>query len=89
MMGRGRALPPAEIAADWHERVYAPVVEGLRGMGGALPDLTEGDLFLELYRRRRDRFAEQGCPSLTEIVAEVRPQPARRWWAPWRRRRRS
>ena len=87
MMDRGRALAPAEIAADWYDRVYAPVVDGLRREGRAFPDQTEGDVFLELHRRRRDRYAEHGCPSLTETVAEVRAEPAgRRWWAPWRRR---
>ncbi|HEX6208052.1 MAG TPA: hypothetical protein VF058_06780, partial [Actinomycetota bacterium] len=86
MMGLGRALDPAEVAEDWYERVYAPVVQGLRREGIALPDLTEGDLFLELYRRRRDRFAEQGCPSLSETIPELTPEPARPWWAPWRRR---
>ena len=87
MMDRGRALAPAEIAADWYDRVYAPVVDGLRREGGAFPDQTEGDVFLELHRRRRDRYAEQGCPSLTETIAEARAEPAgRRWWARWRRR---
>ncbi len=44
---------------------------------------TEGDLFLDLYRRRRDRFAECGCPPLEETVSEARvlgPQP---WWVRW------
>lgn len=81
MLERDRSLPPPEIAADWYNHIYAPVMEAVRreADGGQ----TEGDLFLALYRRRRDRYAECGCPPLEETVSEARvlgPQP---WWVRW------
>lgn len=81
MLQRDRSLPPLEIADHWYDHIYAPVTEAVRREvdGGQ----TEGDLFLDLYRRRRDRYAEGGCPPLEEIVSEARvlePQP---WWVRW------
>lgn len=84
MLKRDRALPPSEIAADWYEKVYAPVVDAVRRERAAPDGHTEGDLFLQLYRRRRDRYAECGCPPLEETVAEAIDRPSkprwRRWW---------
>lgn len=84
MMIRGRVLDPADVAADWYDRVYAPVVDAVSRERGVPSGQTEGDVFLELHRQRRDRYAERGCPSLTEVVAETGAGPARRW-LPWRR----
>jgi hypothetical protein len=81
-----RVLPPPEIAVDWYERVYAPVTEEVRRETVPGNGQTEGDFFLQLYRLRRDRYAERGCPALEEIVAEamVRPsKPWARWWHRW------
>ena len=50
-------LPPAEeVAADWHDAVWAPGVAALRdaGLPEAFPYKTEADLFLWVYERRRD-----------------------------------
>jgi hypothetical protein len=83
MLDRGRALQSADIAADWYDHIYAPVEEAVRREGAASQEQTEGDLFLQLYRRRRERYAECGCPPLEETVSQVpaRPKP---WWVRWR-----
>ena len=86
MRKQNRVLPPSEIAADWYERVYAPVTDGIRRETAAPSGETEGDLFLQLYRGRRERYAESGCPSLEEIVADAMVSPSRpwaRWWTRW------
>ena len=85
MRKQDRALPPSEIAADWYERVYAPVMDEVRRETVTRNDQTEGDLFLQLYRRRRARYAANGCPSLEETVAEALGRPSKRW--PWWNRR--
>lgn len=81
-----RVLPPPEIAADWYERVYAPVTDEIRREKATLNGQTEGDFFLHLYRRRRASYAEKGCPALEEIVAEAMVRPSNpwvRWWNRW------
>src|SRR5919106_6792826 len=54
MLAAGRALDPAEIAADWYDRVYLDAVAAIRagGLDRAYPDATEPDLFLCVYQRR-------------------------------------
>ena len=89
MRKQDRALAPPEIAADWYERVYAPVTDEVRRETVALDDQTEGDLFLQLYRRRRERYSERGCPSLEETVAEAIVRPPRQWARWWNRRGRK
>jgi hypothetical protein len=86
MRKQDRALPPSEIAVDWYERVYAPVTDEIRRETVTRNGQTEGDLFLQLYRRRRERYVERGCPSLEETVAEAMVRPSRpwaRWWSRW------
>lgn len=63
MLDAGRALAPVEIAGDWYDRVYLPTEEAIRreGLGDACPDATEAELFLTVYRRRRDLFPDCGC----------------------------
>jgi hypothetical protein len=87
MLERDRALPAAEIAGDWYDHIYAPVMKAVRREGTAGPERTEGDLFLELYRRRRDRYAECGCPPLEESVPQSSALPSKPWWVRWRSRR--
>jgi hypothetical protein len=80
MLKRGRALPPSEIADHWYDSIYAPVMDAVRRERAAPEDHTEGDLFLQLYRRRRDRYAENGCTPLEESVAEAMTRPPKGWW---------
>lgn len=80
MTKEGRAVSAAEIARHWYDSIYAPVVEAARAQGAAREDQTKGDFFLELYRRRRQRYAEGGCPPLEETVLQARVESPRPWW---------
>jgi hypothetical protein len=73
MRAAGRVLEPAVIAADWYERIYVPAQEwiGREGLGERDPHATDGDLFLWLYRTRRDRTPECGCPPLEAVSSEL------------------
>jgi hypothetical protein len=53
---RGAVPAPAEVAADFHDAVYAPGVAAVRraGLPAKYPYKTEADLFLWVYERRRD-----------------------------------
>ena len=53
---RGALPPPAEVAADWYDRVYLPGVAAVRRaeLPAAYPFKTDADLFLWVYERRRD-----------------------------------
>jgi hypothetical protein len=52
----GTLPPPAEVAADWYDRVFRPGVAAVAraGLPAAHPYKTEADLFLWVYERRRD-----------------------------------
>lgn len=80
MRDAGRVLEPAEIAADWYNRVYLDAVEAVRaeGLDEAYPDATEPELFLSVYHRRRDLFPDCGCPPLQETVGRMRTEGERR-----------
>jgi hypothetical protein len=68
-----RVLGTAEIAADWHDRIYAPVVAAAERdrLGGDYRDAPDADLFLLLHRRRREGFPSCGCPPLEETLPAV------------------
>jgi hypothetical protein len=73
MQGRGRVLRNAEIAADWHDAIYAPTLAAIDRLGLARlhGDAPPGDLFLVLHRHRRDGFPRSGCPHLAQTVVSV------------------
>jgi hypothetical protein len=73
MLAAGRALPREEIAADWYERVYLGALEAIRGeqLDESCPDATEADLFLTVYRRRRELVPDCGCTPLDEAARRV------------------
>ena len=78
MRDQDRVLDDAEIAADWYDRIYQPVLEAA---GRARPDADESvgaDVFLLLHRRRRESFPSCGCPPLEETVPEEPPRRRRR-----------
>jgi hypothetical protein len=52
---RGELPTPAEVAADWYDRVYLPGVAALRreDLPEAYSYKTDADLFLWVYQRRR------------------------------------
>jgi hypothetical protein len=70
MREQDRALAKAEIAADWYERIYSPVIRALdrERLGKEYRGAPDGDLFLLLHRRRRDAFPSCGCPPLEETL---------------------
>jgi hypothetical protein len=73
MQERERVLGDVEIAADWYEQIYAPVMRAIDRdrLGKAYRDADDADLFLMLHRRRREGFPSCGCPPLEETVATV------------------
>jgi hypothetical protein len=73
MRGRGRVLENAEIAADWHDAIYAPTLAAIETLhlGRLYRDAPAGDLFLVLHRHRRDAFPSIGCPHLAQTVVSV------------------
>jgi hypothetical protein len=80
MHEHGRVLAKAEIAADWYDRIYAPVIEaaGRDGLAREYRDAPGADLFLWLHRRRRDAFPSCGCPPLAETVGAAAAERRRR-----------
>jgi hypothetical protein len=73
MREQGRVLEQAEIAADWYDRIYAPVLGAIERdrLGKEYRDAPDADLFLLLHRRRRESFPSCGCPPLEETVPTV------------------
>ena len=74
-----RVLGTAEIAADWYEQIYAPVIAAIDrdALGREYRAAPDADLFLLLHRRRRESFPSCGCPPLEETVGSI-PVPAPR-----------
>ena len=73
MRGRGRVADDGEIAANWHEAIYAPTLAAVAEvrLGRDFRDAPPGDLFLMLHRHRRDAFPSTGCPHLAQTVVSV------------------
>lgn len=73
MREHGRVLGNAEIAADWYDRIYSPVLGAIERdrFRADLRDAPDADLFLLLHRRRRDAFPSCGCPPLEQTVGTV------------------
>ena len=80
MREQDRVLPKAEIATDWHDRIYSPVFRAIERdrLGDEYRDAPDGDLFLLLHRRRRDAFPSCGCPPLEDTVATVSAEVSKR-----------
>jgi hypothetical protein len=74
MLAAGRLLAPAEVSADWLERVYEPALAAIRaaGLDRRCRGASEGDLFLCVWRRRRELVSELGCEPLERTVARMR-----------------
>jgi hypothetical protein len=80
MREQDRVLGEAEIAADWYDRVYAPLMRAIERdrLGKDLRDAPDADLFLLLHRRRREEFPSCGCPPLEETAAAAAVETARK-----------
>jgi hypothetical protein len=70
MREHGRVLEQAEIAADWHDRIYSPPLAAIdrERLSNDVRDAPDADLFLLLHRHRREAFPSCGCPPLEETV---------------------
>ena len=79
MKERGRPVPDEEIAADWYDWIYWPVVEAARGAGlfELFPAATEGDLYLWLQERRRALYPRHGPISNEEVARLARQEEER------------
>jgi ParB-like nuclease family protein len=73
MREQDRVLGDDEIAADWYENVYAPVIGAIDRdrLGKDYRDAPAADLFLLLHRHRREGFPSCGCPPLEQTLATV------------------
>jgi hypothetical protein len=71
MRDHGRVFSKEQVAADWYENVFAPAVAPRvrEHVGKEFRDAPDADLFLLMYRRRREAFPSGGCPPLEEIAA--------------------
>ena len=91
MLERERVLGAAEIAGDWYDRIYAPVIAAVERdrLGREYRDAPDADLFLLLHRQRRESFPSCGCPPLEETLASVAAEPSARRRRPRVRRPRA
>jgi ParB-like nuclease family protein len=76
MRERERVLDNKEIAADWYDTIYSPVVETAERTWS--DDVPGADVFLLLHQRRREAFPSCGCPPLAETVPAEPPRKRRR-----------
>ncbi len=74
MKERGRALSDDEIAGDWYDWLYLPLIEAAHaaGLPELLPEATDGDLFLWLHHRWLALFPERGGIDNAELVRVAR-----------------
>jgi len=87
MLDGDRVLPREEIARDWYETIYLPVANAVdrNSLATAYPDTAPVDVFLALYRRRRDSFHDCGCRPLEETVGDVKAEAEAAAGRGWRR----
>jgi hypothetical protein len=87
MKERGEVVPDTEIAGDWYEEVYLPVIEAAReaSLDELFPGATEGDLFLWLHHHRLVLYPERGGVSNEEMVRLAREETQGRGRRAWRR----
>lgn len=73
MLDGGRLLSRAAIAQDWYDEVYRPAIAAIEAssLPEHYPDATTADLFLHVYRRRRERVPDCGCTSLEDTVRDL------------------
>lgn len=80
MLAAGRALDPAEISVDWLEHMYEPTIEAIRreGLDQVYPDVTEADLFLCVWERRRELMPDIGCQPLEQAAQRMADERRKR-----------
>jgi hypothetical protein len=79
MLSAGMALDPAQISADWLERVYEPTLAAIRreGLDQVYPDATDADLFLCVWQRRRELMPDVGCRPLDDATRQLAAEGGR------------
>ena len=79
MQERGEVLLPEDISGDWYDRVYLPAIEAIReeGLHDIFSSVTEADLFLYIWQRRRAIFPERGGMTLEDAARTVRAEKGR------------
>jgi hypothetical protein len=79
MLAAQRALPRAEIAADWYASVYLPTIEAIHAerLDEVCPEVTDPDRFLWVWNRRRELIPEYGCQQLGEAARRATEELAR------------
>ena len=84
-------IPAAELAADWYERTYLPLLEVIRsdGLAEACPEATDADRVLYLHQRRRELSVELGALTLDDAGRRVAEERWRTRQRRFRRRARS
>jgi hypothetical protein len=72
----GELPTPTQVAADWHDSVYGPGLDAIRRAG--LPELyaswnpTDADLFLWIYKLRRDLRAQDATVDFDAAAFQAR-----------------
>jgi hypothetical protein len=79
MKERGEPVPDEEIAGDWYDWLYLPVVRAAEeaGLRELFPDATDGDLFLWLHEQRRALYPERGGIDNEEVARLAREETLR------------
>jgi hypothetical protein len=87
MRERGGPVALHEIAGDWYDWLYVPVVEAFRAEGFAdlVPEALPGDLFLWAHERLREVLPERSGASIEEEVHDASADARRRLRARIRR----
>jgi hypothetical protein len=87
LMERGVPVSIEDIAADWFDWLYLPVVDAFRAEGflDLFPDALEGDLFLWAHERLREALPERSGISIEEVVHDASEEARRQFRARVRR----
>lgn len=74
-----RALDRAEVASDWHARIYRPTVDAIHTerLDEVCPEVTDPDRFLWVVERRRELETLRGRTSLEDAVRRATQELAR------------
>jgi hypothetical protein len=74
--GRGELLGPEQVAGDWYDDVYIPVLGIIKdeGLREAFPWKTDGDLYLYVYQRRRNLSPTRGRMDFRQAAIAVKEE---------------